>query len=177
MPKPNWIPLAVVTQPHGVSGRIKLKSFTEPARAFAAYDALTDAQGNPVKLRVTGEAQGLVIVEVEGLTKREAAELWRGKQIGIERDQLPATEHSDEFYIADLIGMEVVTTTGTTFGTVHDVANFGAGDLLDIEHTDGTREFYAFTQATFPSQDLAGGQLTIDPPQMLGSKAEEEGAA
>lgn len=174
MTNADWIPLAVATQPHGVSGRLKFKSFTEPARAFTSY-ALTDAQGNAVKLRVTGEAQGQVICEIDGLTRREHAELWRGRELGVPRSALPDTDNDGEFYIADLIGMQVVTTGGEPFGTVTDVANFGASDVLDITLANGRREFFAFTNATFPTHDLAARTLTIEPPEMLGSRAEEEG--
>lgn len=173
MTNQDWIPLAVATQPHGVSGRLKFKSFTDPVRAFATH-ALTDAQGNAVKLRVTGEAQGQVICEIDGLTRREHAELWRGREIGVPRSALPAPKNDGEFYISDLIGMQVVTTSGTAFGTVADVANFGAGDLLDISLATGGREFFAFTKANFPAQDMDARVLTIDPPELLGNRSEEE---
>lgn len=175
-PPPDWVALAVITQPHGVGGRVKIKSFTEPPEAFATYTPLTDQHGAPVRLRITGQAQGQYIVAIEGLDDRTAAELWRGRQLGATRLALPDITEPDRFYIAELEGMAVVTPAGAAFGTVHGVSNFGAGDLLEITLASGEREFFSFTHATFPHIDRAARRITIDPPHVLGSRAEEEGA-
>lgn len=168
--------LAVFAQPHGVSGRIKVKSFTDPADDFAAHPNLTDAVGNPIELHITGHAQGMAIVTVEGITSREQAELLRGKKIGVPRVALPALAKPNQFYTDDLIGMAVVDVAGAAFGTVAAVANYGAGDILDIARTDGKREMYAFTHANFPVVDVAARRITIDPPVMLGAHPEKDDA-
>lgn len=174
---PDWVLLAAIAAPHGVKGRVKVKSFTEPAHAFAQYSHLTDAQGRPVRLKLTGEAGGMPVVEIEGLTSREEAELWRGRTIGVLRQYLPVLEDDHTFYAVDLIGMAVVGEDGAPFGTVRNVANFGAGDLLEITLVSGKEEFFAFTHATFPAIDPAARRVTIVPPHILGSQAEEEGGA
>lgn len=174
---PTWVALGVFTQPHGVSGRLKVKSFCEPPESFASHTNLTDEAGNPVKLRLTGSAQGQFIVAVEGLTRREHAELWRGKKIGVPRAALAPVEHANQFYAGDLAGMPVVTSDGAPFGTVRSIENYGAGDIVVIERIDGSEALYAFTHATFPEVDLPARRMVIDPPELLGSKAEEEGAA
>jgi ribosomal 30S subunit maturation factor RimM len=79
----GWVALGVITQPHGVSGRVKVKPFTEPAENFKRYKSLTDTRGNEMRFRVTGEAQSQYIIEIEGVTRREAAEALRGLQLGI----------------------------------------------------------------------------------------------
>ena len=48
--------------------------------------------------------------------------------------------------------------------------NFGAGDVLEIEHSDGKTEFVAFTDTNVPAVDIAGGRIVIVPP----SYAEDE---
>jgi 16S rRNA processing protein RimM len=173
---PAWVALAVLTQPHGVSGRIKVKSFTDPADDFARHANLTDEAGNAYTLRITGHAQGLAIVTIEGITRREQAELLRGKKIGIPRSALPELKKANQFYTDDLTGMEVVDQTGAHFGRVTAVANYGAGDILDITRAGGKREMYAFTHANFPVVDQAARRITIHPPEILGTRAEEEGA-
>lgn len=164
---PQWVALAVFAQPHGVSGRIKVKSFTDPADDFASHANLTDEAGNPIKLRITGHTQGMAIVTVEGITRREQADLLRGKKIGMKRVDMPKLENPNVYYTDDLIGMDVVEQNGARFGKVITVVNYGAGDILDIQHTDGTREFYAFTHANFPTIDLNARRITILPPEIL----------
>ncbi len=165
---PEWVALAVFTQPHGVSGRIKVKSFTEPHDDFAKTPNLTDAKGNSIKLRLTGHTQGMAIVEVDGITRREQAELLRGTKIGVARAALPELKNPNLYYTDDLIGMRVMTEDGTAFGSVRSVVNYGAGDILEITREDGSHELYAFTHATFPRVDNASRTITISPPEIVG---------
>lgn len=165
-----WIALAVFTQPHGVSGRMKVKSFTEPLHDFAAHKRLTDAKGNPIKLRITGSIAGGAIVEIEGITRREQAELLRGQKIGIPRAAMPKLEKPNMYYTDDLIGMRVVHVNGDDFGVVHSVVNYGAGDILEIATVAGARSLFAFTHATFPKVDMATRLIMMDPPEILEAK-------
>lgn len=171
---PAWVALAVFTQPHGVSGRIKVKSFTEPADEFASIPNLTDAKGNPIKLKLTGHTQGLAVVEIEGVTKREQAELLRGTKIGVARTAMPELTKPNNYYTDDLIGMAVVDESGAPFGTVRTIANYGAGDILDITRTDGSHDMYAFTHRTFPEVDVTARRITINPPDILRAIPDEE---
>lgn len=171
---PDFVELAVFTQPHGVSGRLKVKSFTEPPEAFVNYEGLRDVAGNEIKLRVTGQAQGQFIVEIEGLKDRNQAELWRGKKLGVLRTNLKPITDDVKFYVNDLIDMKVVRENGESFGTVTSVNNFGAGDILEIKRTSGAIEMYSFTNVTFPKVDREVRRITIAPPEIIGTRAEEE---
>ena len=165
-----WVAVGVFTQPHGVSGRIKVKSFTDPIDDFANYPNLTDERGTPYKLRITGHAQGMAIVTIEGITKREQAELLRGKKIGVAREAMPELKNPNLYYTADLMGMEVVRADGAPFGHVTRVLNYGAGDILEIIHSTGSSELFAFTHATFPVVDSALRRIVIHPPEILDAR-------
>lgn len=167
-----WVALAVFTQPHGVSGRMKVKSFTDPLHDFATYKNLTDAKGNAITLRITGNTAGGAIVEIEGITRREQAELLRGQKIGIARAAMPVLEKPNMYYTDDLIGMQVMDMAGEPFGTVRTVVNYGAGDILEITTKAGEHVLYAFTHATFPRVDIAARHMIIDPPEILEAKPE-----
>jgi len=169
----DWIELAVVTQPHGVKGQVKVKSFSDPAKGFASYPTLTDDKGTPVKLRITGEAQGQYIVTITGLTDRTAAELWRGRKLGVPKSALKEVASPDQFYVTELEGMEVVNSAGTVVGTVSAVENFGAGDLLEITRLDGSSDYFTFTEHNFPTIDRDARRITFVPPELLGSREEE----
>ena len=130
LPNADWVELAVVTSPHGVRGQVKVKSFSEPADGFASYSELTDASGTPVTLRITGQAQGQFIVTITGLNDRNAADLWRGRKLGVPKSALTVPEDDGRFYVAELEGMRVIDEAGVAYGHVSAVENFGAGDLL-----------------------------------------------
>ncbi len=171
-PAPDWVALAVFTQPHGVSGRMKVKSFTDPLADFARHKTLTDARGNPVNLRITGHCEGGAIVAIEGVTRREQAELLRGQKIGVARAAMPALTKPNQYYTDDLIGMRVVTEDGSLFGSVTGVVNYGASDILQIVQSTGEEQLFAFTHATFPRLDTATRTITIDPPEIIDGRDE-----
>ena len=165
-----WVAVGVFTQPHGVSGRIKVKSFTDPADDFASHSPLTDERGHPYTLRITGHTQGVAIVTIEGITRREQAELLRGKKIGVARAAMPELKTPNIYYTADLVDMTVVSADGAPFGRVARVLNYGAGDILEIIHSTGSSELFAFSHATFPVVDSALRRIIIHPPEILDAR-------
>lgn len=166
-----------MTQPHGIDGRLKVKSFTDPADAFADYGALTDDKGQPVALSVTGGNGDILIVKVEGVDSRNDAETWRGKQFGVVRASMKPIREANTYYIAELIGMDIVDAAGAVLGTAKDVMNFGAGDILELRFANGDTELFAFTTATFPKVDKAAKRITFNRPHILGSHEEEHDVA
>ena len=74
---------------------------------------------------------------------------------------------ADEYYHADLIGLEAVTADGAGLGTVIAVHNYGAGDLLEIAPKRGETILVPFTRAVVPEVDLAARRLIIEPPEGL----------
>lgn len=153
---------------------MKVKSLTDPLEDFAKHSTLTDEYGNPVALKITGRTEGGAIVAIEGVSRREQAELLRGTKLGIPRSAMPALSNPNQFYTDDLIGMQVLREDGTPFGTVRHVVNYGAGDILEIDHTGGGSGLYAFTHKTFPAVQVKTRQITINPPEILDSRAPED---
>ena len=162
----NWIPLAAIGQAHGLRGEVKVKSFTDPAKGFAGYTDLHLSDGTPVKLRITGTAREMLIVKIDGVNDRNQAEALRGKTIGTTQEKLAPIESDSQFYQRELVGMQVVDAAGAPCGTVKQVANYGASDLLEIEH-QGNAEFYAFTTLNFPRIDRTARVIEFHPPEIL----------
>lgn len=160
--------VGAVTAAHGVRGLVRVKSFTAAPSDLTAYGTLLDASGRPVKLTVTGESKGQLLARIEGVADRNAADLWRGEPLFIERDQLPETDDPEEFYHADLIGLAVETLDGEALGTVTALHDFGAGDVLEVEAKDGDVRYLPFTREAVPTVDIAGGKLVANPPVEVG---------
>ena len=80
------------------------------------------------------------------------------------RSRLPEPE-PDEFYHADLVGLEARDPSGRSLGRVRAVQDFGAGELLEIELESGTSEFVPFTRAAVPEVDLEDGFVTVVLPE------------
>ena len=159
--------VGVVTGAHGVRGNVRIKSFTADPRDVARYGPLEDESGeHRYRLRLTGSAQGVVLAHLSGIDDRDRAEALRGLRLYLARDALPPTA-ADEYYHADLIGLEAALTDGTPVGRVCAVHDFGAGDTLEIARTEAPPVMVPFTRAVVPVVDIAAGRLVLDPPPGL----------
>jgi len=156
--------LGAITGPHGVRGLVKVKPFTETPEDIAAYGPVEDEAGNRrFTLRVTGAAKGQVIVAVDGVGDRNAAEALKGERLYVERTALPDPDDGS-FYHADLIGMDVVGLDGRLLGSVSALYDFGAGDVLEFRGADGKARMLPFTEAVVPTVDLEARRMVVDPP-------------
>ena len=91
----------------------------------------------------------------------------KGMRLMVERARMPDLPE-DEFYHADLIGLEVRDTGGTRLGTVLSVQDYGAGDMLEIRQSaGGASVLLPFTRAAVPTVDIAAGRIIADPPEGL----------
>jgi 16S rRNA processing protein RimM len=88
------------------------------------------------------------------VTTKEAADALRGSRLYAPRDALPNLP-DDEFYHADLIGLEVCDTGGRPLGRISAVLNHGASDLLEVR-APGKRDttLVPFTAEIVPTVDL-----------------------
>jgi 16S rRNA processing protein RimM len=155
--------MGVFGAPQGVRGEVRVKSLTGDASAIGAYGPLTD-QGRTRAFvfeslrRLKG---GMLIARVAGVSGREAAEALKGVEIFARRDQLPPPSE-DEFYHADLVGLEAVDAAGARLGRVVSLMNYGAGDVLEIAPAGGGETLLLpFTKAMIPIVDFDGGWLVI----------------
>jgi 16S rRNA processing protein RimM len=150
----------------GVRGEVRLKSFTADAPAIGGYGPLTTEDGaRSFTIRITGQIKNGLSARLGGVATKEQADALRGVRLYAPRDRLPALP-DDEFYHADLIGIEAVDTGGKVLGRVRAIHNHGAGDLLEI-HGPGLKDglLLPFTRAIVPTIDLSAGRIVIDPPE------------
>ena len=162
----DWVCVAVVATAHGLHGVLKLRCFTERPEDVAAYGPVFDQSGRRLELEVIGPAPGGVLARAHGIENRNAAEALRGTELFVARAALPELA-PDEFYYSDLEGMEALRPDGSHFGVVHGVANFGAGDLIEVVAEGGRRISLPFTREIVPRIDLDRRRLVVQPPDEL----------
>ncbi|RMH39154.1 MAG: 16S rRNA processing protein RimM [Alphaproteobacteria bacterium] len=160
--------VGAVAGAYGVRGEARIKSFCARPEDIGTYRPLyLEGQAAPIRLRITRPVKGGFAARIEGVRTREEAEALRGRKILVDRETLP-TLPDDEFYHADLIGLEAVDTGGAVLGRVRSVQNHGAGDLLEIAGPNLRQTVLVpFTRAIVPTVDLTGGRVVIDPPAGL----------
>jgi 16S rRNA processing protein RimM len=151
---------------HGLRGEVRLRSFTADAGAIVAYGPLETEDGRVVEIKALRPAKDHFVAKLAGIDDRNAAEQLANLKLYVPRDRLPELEEADEFYHADLIGLEVVDRVGRALGTVVAIHNFGAGDLIEVRPLAGSKtEMLPFDAVHVPAIDLDAGRIVVDPPQ------------
>lgn len=149
----------------GVDGEVRIKSFTANPEDITLYSPLAredDSQSFVLTLK-RQVANGFA-ARLSGVTTKEQADLLRGVRLYTTRDRLPNLP-DDEYYHADLIGLSILDSGGTNLGTIKDVCNNGAGDLLEVQLINRSDTvFLPFTNEAVPTVDLASKRIICDPP-------------
>lgn len=148
----------------GVRGEVRLKSFCAQAEDIATYGPLATEDGTrSFAVRLTRPVNGGLGARLSGVETKEQADALKGTTLWADRAALPSLP-DDEFYHADLIGLEAVDTGGASLGRVRAVHDHGAGDILEIHGPAGVL-LVPFTRAAVPTVDLAAGRIVADPPE------------
>jgi 16S rRNA processing protein RimM len=136
---------------------VRLKLFAESVDSLKIHKQVRVGQRTLTIAAIRDAAQP--IVRFTEIGDRNAAEGLRGQLVTIPRSALPPLEEG-EYYHADLVGLPCESGEGEPLGTVVAVENFGAGDLLEIERSDGSRTLVPFRDGI---ADLVEGRIRVDP--------------
>ncbi len=162
---------------HGIRGEVLIRVYSDDPQAIRRYGTVRNAEGTVAfkVLRAKPSSKG-TIVAFEGIDTRDAAEALRGLALHVPREALPPPD-AREFYHADLIGLRAERLDGSALGEVVAVANFGAGDLLEIRMPGrkGT-EYVLFNDLFVPTVDIDTGRVVIDMPQLDRPEADHDDA-
>ncbi|MGH1368169.1 MAG: ribosome maturation factor RimM [Maritimibacter sp.] len=150
----------------GVHGEVRIKSFCAEPEDIGTYGPLWTEDGSrSFEIVLTRAIKTGFSAEITGVDTKEQADELRGIRLFADRDALPHLP-DDEFYHADLIGLEVRDTGGAVLGTVSAVHNHGSSDLLEVMGPALKDPILLpFTQACIPTVDLATGRIIADPPE------------
>ena len=130
----GFLQVGVISSTHGIRGEVKVFPTTDdPMRFKKLKKVLLDTGRERVELEVQSVRffKQFAIVKFKGIDNINDIERYKGKGLFVPReDAVPLGE--DEYYIADLIGMEVFTEDGH-FGVVRDVMETGANEVYIVE--------------------------------------------
>jgi 16S rRNA processing protein RimM len=147
----------------GIQGWVKVQTFTEYLDSLLDYDIWylgNEAAWRPVKV-LEAKVHGKVIVaKLEGVPDRTAAESLKGQLIAVPRADLPE-QTGDEYYWSDLIGMTVRNLQDEVLGTVDNLLETGANDVLVVQGDHG-QLLIPFIASVARDVDLANKTISVD---------------
>ena len=130
----QFFQVGVISSTHGVHGEVKVYPTTDdPKRFLKLKEVLLDTPKGymPLKVEKVRFFKQMVIVKFEGYDTIESIQMYRQKGLFVPREQaVPLAE--DEYYVADLLGMDVYLEDGELFGKVKDVMQSAANDVYII---------------------------------------------
>ena len=131
--------VGVITQTHGIRGEVKVFPTTDDVNRFKKLEEVTLANEKE-RLTMTIESvkffKQYVILKFDGYDSINDIEKYKGAKLLVSREKAVKLQ-KDEYFIADLIGLRVVTEEGEDFGVLKDVLETGANDVYIVEMTDG----------------------------------------
>ncbi len=124
--------------------------------------------GRDRTVRVAGARphQGRMLVTLEGVADRDAAEALRNHQVLIPAEDLPPLE-DDEVYLHEIVGFDVVLPDNTPVGQLEGFLDVPGQDLWVIRAADGREILLPATEETVPEIDPKARRIVIDPPPGL----------
>ena len=136
----RYVPVAEVARPHGVRGELRLKIYNHDSdlllRRPAVKLVFADGTEREVAIRTAREVNKALLVRLEGVDDRNAAEALRGARLLGPRDSFPPLEEG-EFYTCDLEGARAMLSSGEEVGRIVGIESYPTCDVLLIERAAG----------------------------------------
>jgi 16S rRNA processing protein RimM len=150
MPSPSdLIVVGRVGRPHGVRGAFFVEGPSERDDAFAT-GAVVLAGGRPAKVVSSARGSGgRPVIKLDRAVER-------GTELAVERTALPQLD-DDEFYVFDLVGLTVQEEEGRLLGSVREVLQYPANDVLELD----SGLSLPLVEACVRSVDVEGGRIVV----------------
>jgi len=126
--------VGVITQTHGVHGEVKVFPTTDDPERFLDLEYVFLDTGREKKKLIIQSVKffkQFVILKFKGINNINDIERYKRCVLLVDRENAVELEE-DEYFIADMIGMDVFTEDGEIFGTLKDVIETGANDVYII---------------------------------------------
>jgi 16S rRNA processing protein RimM len=161
----GYLAVGMITSVHGLRGEVKVELHTDFPERFAPDVVVYLGEAlEKVTISAARPHQGQVLLQFDGIDDRESAEELRGLWVFIPEEEAVELEE-DTYFVHDIVGLSVQTTSGQLLGTVTEVLFTGANDVYVVETPDEShREILLPAIADVIKQvDLEEGLLTVEP--------------
>lgn len=138
----DLVNVGVLTKPHGIRGELRLHAFNLDSPLWNEVESLFLRYPDGPRelaiesLRVVPSKH--VVLVLEGVRGREAADALRGVEVAVPRAVFPELEEG-EFYFVDLVGLPAMRD-GEEVGRIEGVLEYPSVDCLEVRSADGVRE-------------------------------------
>jgi 16S rRNA processing protein RimM len=147
----------------GIKGEVKVNPFTEDVTKFERLkEIFVEKKNELLKFQIENVKynKNVVILKLKGIETPEEAEKYRNCYIKIDRKNEPKLPEG-QYYIVDLIGLEVYTDENKLLGKVDDIYNYGSSDIYVVKDEMGKQILLPGTQEVLKQVDLENKKIIV----------------
>ncbi|WP_301859361.1 ribosome maturation factor RimM [uncultured Megasphaera sp.] len=154
-----------IVAPHGVRGDVRIYPDTDFPKRFLH---MTYGYVGGKKYEISGARlhKNVVLMKFVGVDDRNAAELLRGKELQVPREDLVPLQKG-QHYVFDIIGMTAYDLEDNMLGTVTDVLKTGSNDVYVVADENGKETLFAAIPDVVKSIDEEQKKMVLDPPEWI----------
>ncbi len=155
--------VGVISSTHGIRGEVKAFPTTDdPARfrELTQVTLVTKRERRTLEIEKVRFFKQFVIVKFKGIDDINDMERYKGAELWIDREQAVPLEEG-EYFIADLIGLSVMTDEGKKLGTLREVIRTGANDVYEVLMEDGKTVLLPVIDECVLDVDLEKGEVLV----------------
>ena len=155
--------VGVISSTHGVRGEVKVFPTTDDVKRFKKLKKVildTGKEQLPLEIEGVKFFKQFVILKFRGIDNINDIEKYKGKSLLVDREHAVKLK-KDEYFIADMIGMDVFTEDGELFGALKDVMETGANDVYIIEMSDGKEVLVPAIKQCILDVDIENRKMVI----------------
>ncbi len=159
----KYLQVGVISSTHGIKGEVKVFPTTDDVNRFKK---LKEVQLDTGKEKILLHPESVkffkqfVILKFMEFNSINDVEAYKGKSLYVDREHAVRLR-KDEYFIADLIGLSVVTEEDDAFGLMKDVMQTGANDVYVVERTNGEEVLLPAIKECVKEIDIENGKITV----------------
>ena len=155
----QFLQVGAITSTHGIRGEVKVFPTTDDPARFKKLKKVILDTGKRLEIQSVRFFKQFVIVKFKGIDNINDVEQYKGSSLFVSRENAVSLEEN-EYYIADLIGMEVFTEEGH-FGIVKDVMETGANEVYIIDSDVHGEVLVPAIKQCIENVDVENGKMQI----------------
>ena len=160
------IVIGKIVAPHGVRGEFRIMPLTDNPKQYASMKTLCLTDGKTLTVESIRFHKNMVLAKTREVTSMDEAELLSNKEIVVAREDLPPLQ-AGHFYVADIIGFQVVSPQGELLGTLKDVITPGKTDVFVVTTTANKEIMVVAIDSNIKSIDMAEKKIIAVLPEWV----------
>lgn len=169
----EYLRIAIITGAHSLDGGLKVHVITDnPDRLFPETTVYLKRKGGFIQYRVEDfslHKNRTGFLYLAGVTTREDAENLKGFELFIPREIAESTRDTleeDSYYYYEILGCSVYLND-SVFGTVTDIMQGGAGEILIVQDANGREHMIPFVETMVETGRIREKRIDIHPVEGL----------